>query len=327
MKTPLEKILDVTKDVTSPTLRFGIRANGVPHIGTWMTLAYCFAIGRHLNGKILIDVLDNATLDGPQDQFRHSTWQTIDTSKLWAENYEPYLTHLQTLTAVSFQTQTYTQIQSERTFRKQFLASLIYLDELKKLSPLQGLLPSKTIIGIRIHCPNCGLMDKDGASVKHQGQGIFDCLCPVHGKYRVQITETDSTYLNLTPLYRNILKETLCCKDAENTVVLKASDWLLAVLLIDAGLDILGENQKRPVRIFVPQIFTDQGLKLSKSAIQKNGTPFSGIDTSLLQAPIFAQRFSDYAERFLNAAETTLMTADHSFKAYTCGEILKFLES
>ena len=313
---PLEKILNKLEysELSSKIhFRIGVRTNGIPHIGTWLTIGFCFAIARKLRNSVVhIQLLDNSTDEGPDAQYRNL-------KNVWMEPYESFAGRFSKLTSVAVEFSRYSEDQLQPDFRRIFLKSLAAFDRLKQLSPLQALLPGKTLIGIRLLCPKCGLFDKDGKSVKlvcrTETDATFECMCPDHGRFEEIVSHRNSSFLNLTAIYRNIVKEALLAEQSERSIIMKGSDWLYAALVIDEGLEILECTRNRPSRIFTPLVTTDSGIKLSKTWIAQRRSCYRNVDQALLHMA------SPDVEGIIVICEKLLLRTDHSFDFYTCSEM------
>lgn len=321
---PLESILEkihphISGSGTRVNFVVGVRMNGNPHIGTYLTAGFCFVLAGEIrkaygvNAAVEFHALDNVS----------------GKSGFATELYSCYMEELRAITQTPYIWKTYSQIQLEPAFRAEFLGSLRALKDLKRISPFIALEFSKTLIGIRIPCPQCGFVEKDGAGTVlktlQKSEACFSCFCEGHGRFEASVMESNQTYINLTTIYRNIIKEALACRDTETTrVMVKATDWLLAVLLVDEGLDILDcDRGQRPLRVFVPQIVTESGAKLSKSLIQSGNAIYQEIEPWLLNAALLQSNHPDYANRLVNMMESMLQDPGHSFRSYSCREIVE----
>ncbi|WP_407704557.1 hypothetical protein [Streptomyces spongiae] len=115
-------------------------------------------------------------------------------------------------------------------------------------------------------------------------------VCLHHGAYQATITPRSDAYLDLAPLYRNLVKELALTAHDGGTlhVMVKGGDWVFGSLLVDEALQAIGLTRAQlPARLFCPQVVTDTGAKLSKSLIRAGRAhlPEGAADWMLPDAP------------------------------------------
>lgn len=350
--TVIANSLNRTIDVIRPhitrnhphTITFvvGVQINGAPHVGTYLTLGFCFVLAREarrifgVNSNVEFDALDNAlseVITDPESfhSYQQCFWQTTSKEDLYSilrDSYLDYFNHLTDVCATEYTWKTYSEIQADREFRAEFLKSLKHLESLKWC-----ISPSKGAIGIRLPCPDCGYSEKHGERTflreVRADEALFSCYCWDHGYYEATVTLDNHTYVDLNTIYRNVIKEATLCKRTESMyVVVKGGDWAFSTPLVDQGLSLLGYSTvQTPPRLFVPQIVTPTGAKLSKSLIRERCESVRDVPEWIMDMSKFRAGTPDYADRMVWLIEKMMDNPKHTFRSYAYQEIITMLDN
>ncbi|MFD3553843.1 hypothetical protein ACFWWA_17315 [Streptomyces goshikiensis] len=116
-------------------------------------------------------------------------------------------------------------------------------------------------------------------------QATVSAVCLHHGPYESVIRPGGGGYLDLSTLYRNVVKELTTQLSPDTlSVMVKGADWMSGTQLVNGALLAAGLTQGQiPARIFGPQIVTLTGAKLSKSLIRANqAEPLADEDAWML---------------------------------------------
>lgn len=116
-------------------------------------------------------------------------------------------------------------------------------------------------------------------------QATARAVCLHHGPYESVIRPDGGGYLDLSTLYRNVVKElTAQLIPGTLSVMVKGADWMPGTQLVNGALQAVGlTNRQIPARIFGPQIVTLTGAKLSKPLIRNNqAEPLADEDAWML---------------------------------------------
>jgi hypothetical protein len=177
----------------------GTQINGIPHIGTYIVQCASFILAQKAREKFGIrtsvefGALDNAPYDVVQSVSKHAYQRTYyhalpkeELNGLVQGYYLPYFGKLQELTNVPFEASTYTDIQGNSVFRKQFLTTLKYVD---LIGWCVG--PATGTLRVRIPCPKCHYAEKYADRTElvklNDEEAIFRCMCLNHGSYEVSV--------------------------------------------------------------------------------------------------------------------------------------------
>ena len=264
------------------TFVVGTQINGPPHFGTNLTQATAFLLAAETRRRYSVDTsvvfgaLDNAPYEIKLDPESYHSYQLCYYHHLSSDGiasiinkwYLQFFDILSDITDVHYEIQTYSQQQASPEFRLMFFRSLKFLEQIRWC-----ISPSSGIPHIRIPCPKCHWSEKRAERTKLISFGDefadFEAFCYNHSTYYSKITPYSDHYLDLSTIYRNIVKESTFSNDDKKLyVIVKGGDWLYSCPLIDEALGLLGYYPpKTPMRIFSPLIVTDTGAKLSKSFI------------------------------------------------------------
>lgn len=158
---------------------------------------------------------------------------------------------------------------------------------------------------------------------------VFESLSFGGDLYKSEITAKngDETYLDINTLGRNLIKELVCTRDADElSVMVKGGDWMLGSTLVDLGLGIAGKRADEiPPRIYAPQIITPEGAKLSKSLINAGQQNANDIPGYFIDMGQFTDLYPNVAEKMLDMCELFSSDAKHLFRNYSYKEMERLL--
>jgi hypothetical protein len=313
----------VNKDPGSLKFVVGVRVNGVPHIGTYLTLAstYIFASEAKkyfdLPTSVYIHFLDNdpailqKTSEHAPTHF-HCVFQTRtpdQDSAFLRTNYFSFLDELSSLSDLNYSWEIYSIAQSGSEFRSTVLQSLKHWNDFKYYVSGPPFVSTATgVRGIGSPCPQCGLFDgweRPAIEISSNEEAVIKSQCCNHGEYSSPLTNFNETFLNLETTYRNVIKEIIAANDkACLNIMIKGFDWKEGLHNLNTVMEILKiPKSTMPPRFLVPVIKTEKGIKLSKSGIQKSPAEFEKIHPALLDMNALRTEMHEYPSKLLNIAE------------------------
>ncbi len=321
----------------------GTQINGAPHLGTNIVQTVAFLLANEVRHRFSIDTsvkfgaLDNAPKQIENDPFSikpyqktyfHALGQT-GISSLIDEFYKDFFDGLSDFTNIEYEVETYTQHQSQKNFREEFIRSLHKIEDIRWfISPSSG----KT--HIRIPCPKCHFAEKYAEQTVLEelktDSAIFKSHCYEHGEYSATISPDTDTYLDLNTIYRNVIKEAISQFDGETLyVMVKGGDWVFGCQLVDWALAGLGYNLNQlPMRFFAPQIVVETGAKLSKSLINQGEMKMAGQETNwMLDTSQRHKTDENYIENLIKLVDNLMSDPKHFFRAYSYKEIDRIMNS
>lgn len=250
--TVLANAVDSTLDVLRPrihaekpdTIRFtvGTQINGHPHIGTHLVQSLAFLIAERARDDYGIDVdvefhaLDNAPAATVREATSGYRYQRTYLHQLGpdairdviAEHYTPLFAALSLRTGVRYTLTTYTEQQNSPEFRAEFIRTLEHLDDIRF-----WLDPSAGSAHIRLPCPGCGWAEKYAERTRllelDDSGALFESVCLHHGRYESDVTPLGGGYVDLSTLYRNVVKERSYRPDGTLRVMVKGATGRSAV--------------------------------------------------------------------------------------------------
>ena len=321
----------------------GIRVNGAPHIGTYLTLASVFVFASRAKQSsgvpcsVHIHFLDNdpvpAAADHAETHF-HCVYQTRTAAEGAAfirEHYGSYLGELSELTGCSYDSETYSTAQRRPEFRSAVLWSLRDWRNIKYYVSGPPSIEAPTgVRGLGAPCPLCGLFNgrfRPSVELLSEESATLTAACCHHGEYCASLTPSDGPFVNLETGYRNVIKEILALKSREClSIMMKGTDWKDGLRSVDLVLGMLGvaKNGILP-RFLVPVVRTENGIKLSKSAILQAPGDFKSLPSCLLDMKVLRQESGDYASRILHMAEEVLGSPAFSSSPVLPADVLRML--
>ncbi|MEV8104423.1 hypothetical protein [Streptomyces sp. NPDC088135] len=347
--TVLANALHHAEDVLTPrilaspperiVLVVGTQINGAPHIGTSLVQSLAFAMAARLRDRfglpteVLFSALDNAPYELATDPASGNRYQRAYAQALGEQAlldlvtalYQPLFTALSRRLGIPHHIERYTQQQAGEHYRRTWLRLLPRIDAAR-----WWLAPSTGTPHLRVPCPHpdCGWAEKHAERTRVHLTGfesaVVSAVCLHHGPYEATITPTAGSYLDLAPLYRNLVKE-LALTSPQGTlyVMIKGGDWAFGSHLVNEALQAVGLTRAQlPARLFCPQIVSDTGAKLSKSLIREGRAPLpEGAAPWMLDTRQWPGTVTEYADQLLAMAETLLSDPRHFFRSYSTAEI------
>jgi hypothetical protein len=245
-------------------------------------------------------------------------------------HYTPYFGKLQERTEVPYIWKTYTDTQASTLFRRHFLKTLEHAD---KIGWCVG--PSSGNLRIRIPCPQCFYAEKYAERtelIRFDGNSAtFKCMCLNHGLYEaeLQASGVDNYYLDLNTLYRNVVKESSVTEYSDKLyIMVKGGDWAFSTQPIDWALGVMGYlSIQAPMRIFMPQIVTETGAKLSKSLIREGSNTMDEVPEWIIDMGKFREQYPDsYVGHLIWLMEQFLSHPRHMYRSYSYREVIRILK-
>jgi hypothetical protein len=319
--------------------------NGVPHLGTVVTMLTVFAFARHaadalqLPASVIFDALENAPaeqviIDG--DTYTRNVGDLIDSGHLdpaeRISGFQRLLAWTRDKSGIPYEYRPYQAYQGLRPVR----------DCLHRIASRQEdfapiLAPRDGIIRIRPRCPKCRLMQKSAADLKITAlpEAVrLDSRCPHHGCYSEPVYIAGGGWYDANTPVRSTQKGYLLTAERglynAVSVSVDGADWggswhasILAPALAQLGIP----PRHWPVSIFTPLITDHTGGKLSKTLYVAHGT-YADLPEAFLNLNIL---LSQHGDQVLNAiwAEATRWAAEprRLHRSYTIGYITSLLRA
>lgn len=301
------------------TLRITTAAqlNGVPHIGTVVTVMTVFAIAEHAQNKlglpasIVFDALENApaekiTIDGVD--YTRTVGDLIDTGRLdpaeRTAGFHQLLRWAADRSGIPYEFRPYAAYQALPAVRSGLHRIASRLDDFRPI-----VAPADGIVRIRPRCPQCRLMDKAAhhLTITADDHAVhLNSRCPEHGRYRETITiDGDTGWYDANTPVRSALKGYLLHTErAEHdacSVSIDGSDWggaWFAHVLAPALATLGAPPAEWPVSLFTPLILDRSGGKLSKTLYVRYGSDYADLPAAMLDLNAL---LNDYGTAALDA--------------------------
>jgi ASC-1-like (ASCH) protein len=317
----------------------GTQINGAPHIGTNLVQAAAFALARlarrrfSLSTSVQFVALDNAPHEVILDPEAHHAYQKTyfhalgskGVEKIIGDHYSAFFESLSDATDAEYEIETYTSQQKSPEFRETFLQSLDGMEDIR-----WWLAPSHGSVHLRVPCPECGWAEKRGERtqiVRHYDcTAVISAECFDHGEYEVEIGTDGYQYLDLNTLYRNLVKERSLLKNRDTLyVMVKGGDWVFGCQLVDGAHAAMGALENGlPIRVFVPQILSQTGAKLSKSLLNDPTVVRPvGITDWMLDSSRWKGTIDQYVDTLLWVVERCADDPKDFFRSFTTEEIAR----
>src|ERR1700722_16331838 len=294
----------------------GTQINGAPHLGTNIVQTSAFLLAKRARRAFAVDTtvrfsaLDNAPHEVTLDPETHRAYQITYYHALGKDGitdlieryYRDFFNSLSDATDTENEMETYTKQQETPAYRSEFLRSLELYDAIR-----WWLNPSTGIVHTRLPCPSCGWAEKRAEQTRlvrvDEDGAIFTAVCYEHGDYEMCIDPVDGGYLDLSTLYRNVLKERALVRERDVLyVMVKGGDWTFGAQLVDGALLALGTPAvDMPVRVFTPMVLSGSGAKLSKSLLRAapDSPAHAGIEEWILSTTSWAGTIDQYADALI----------------------------
>jgi ASC-1-like (ASCH) protein len=317
----------------------GTQINGAPHLGTNLVQTAAFLLAKTARREFSIDTvvrfgaLDNAPHDVVLDPETHHAYQQTYFHALGKDKigelidtyYIAFFESLSEATDTAYEVETYTDQQATPGFRAEFLRTLERLEDIR-----WWMAPSHGNVHIRIPCPDCRWAEKRGDRTKlirlDEDGATFAAACYDHGGYDSHIDPADDQpYLDLSTLYRNLVKERAFGRDPDVLhVMMKGGDWAFGCQLVDGALGALSTPAgQMPMRIFTPQVLAPTGAKLSKSLLREQGRGSLPADVEpwMLDTTTWPGDVDNYVDSLVWLVGELLTDPKHFFRSFTVKEL------
>lgn len=344
LATTVDHVLDVIKpriELQSPksiTFDVGTHLDGEPHLGTYSVITLAFLIAEvtrqkfKLGTAVKISALDNGPIEEKvingiqyyKNQGYVLSKQEHD--KLVDSYYGEIINYLSGKTNVPFKVTSYRKQQSSRKFREAFFE---IIQKNKKVARI--LSPKDKKLKIRVECPECGLIDKEGVKTTVEVLGPTklraSSFCPLHGRFSVMITKTNKTYLDVNSLTRNLIKETIYANNAKELgILVKGEDWVHGSQLVDLAHGVLEKNSTQiPHRIFAPKITFMNGDKLSKTIFKRNKELAKEVSKKFVSIKDTVKKDVTLLEDVYLFCKLVLSHPNHFYRSYTHKEVERIM--
>jgi hypothetical protein len=284
--------------------------NGVPHLGTVVTMLTVFAFAQHaaatlgLPASVIFDALENAPaeqviIDG--DTYTRNVGDLIDSGTLdpaeRTSGFERLLTWASRRSGIAYEFRTYDTYQGLRPVRECLHTIARRPGD---FAPIVA--PRDGIIHIRPRCPECRLMQKSAADLTItalSGAVRLASRCPRHGRYTELIHIDGGGWYDANTPVRSIQKGYLLAVERDlydsASVSVDGADWggswhasVLAPALAELGIP----PRDWPVSVFTPLITDHTGGKLSKTLYVAHGT-YAGLPEMFLNLDVLLDQHGD----------------------------------
>jgi hypothetical protein len=284
--------------------------NGVPHLGTVVTMLTVFAFTRHaadavgLPASIIFDALENApaeqvTIDG--DTYTRNVGDLIDCGALdraeCAGGFDRLLAWASDRSGIPYEFRPYATYQQLRPVRE---CLHIIASRQDDFAPIVA--PRDGIIRIRPRCPECRLMQKSAADLEItalSGAVRLASRCPRHGRYTETVHVDGGGWYDANTPVRSIQKGYLLAAERDIydacSVSVDGADWggsWHASVLAPALAQLRVPPRDWPVSVFTPLITDHTGGKLSKTLYVTRGA-YAGLPEAFLNLDILLARHGD----------------------------------
>lgn len=284
--------------------------NGVPHLGTVVTMLTVFAFARHaadtlgLPASIIFDALENApaeqvTIDG--DTYTRNVGDLTDSGELdradRTSGFEKLLTWASGKSGIPYEFRPYATYQGLRPVREclHMIAS-----RPGDFAPIVA--PRDGIIRIRPRCPQCQLMQKSAADLTItalSGAVRLGSRCPRHGRYAEIVHIDGGGWYDANTPVRSVQKGYLLAAERDLydacSVSADGSDWggsWHASVMAPALAQLRVPPRDWPVSVFTPLITDHTGGKLSKTLYVARGA-YADLPESFLNLDVLLARHGE----------------------------------
>ncbi len=263
-------------------ISIGAQPNSSPHFGTLCVFSLAFSLAKkmkeyneNMNISVLFEVVDTAPsktieINGIKYQYDLKGTEKMENSM---KDFLSVLKYLSKKTKIDYQIRNQSEFNSQPEIYKA-VSSVI-----KNKNKIQGMLdPKNERLRVRIACPKCGLVDKEGLTTKIMKKEIL-AECPSHGQYKA-IYKSESSKLEYNTPLRNLIRGMVY------GMINSSSSYNYEIIRITGG-DYSGFYQeellykcaslckydvsKLPIILYCPQILDWSGAKLSKSIYVQDG--------------------------------------------------------
>ncbi|MEM3364492.1 MAG: hypothetical protein QXS93_03215 [Candidatus Micrarchaeia archaeon] len=196
--------------------------------------------------------------------------------EIYMRSFKEFMGWLSNKSGVDYKIISYAEFQGMPFVRESLLR--IFNDSQKFLPILN---PGEANLRVRFPCNVCKFMDEDAKTLRIE-ELRRDLLklsmeCFDHGRYEINVTSSNTEFVDFNTPIRNAIKERLFVSDAKLSnalnVMVDGGDWVGMGELMNHVLGIWGYNASDlPTRIYTPIIEDWSGAKFSKSVYVERGT-------------------------------------------------------
>ena len=279
--------------------------NGIPHLGTMMSLACVFAFAKHIRDnlhictEVLFDELENCPGQREHTEKAVICKSLSDVYENGISKADSYMVFFKEIldtfsqkSSIPYNVRTYAQFQSDPFFREGLIK---ILDNYTYFSQLLN--PSSNRLHVRIKCPVCNKYDKTSKNMiiskQEDGGYILESFCEEHGYYSINLMADNIEYVDVNTQLRDLLKGYMINQEQNTvTIMMDGSDWggTWSNRIHCEGLVALGEKNL-PIRVFTPMILDWSGAKFSKSLYMKLND-YENINQAFNDYRVFKKKYS-----------------------------------
>ena len=291
-------------------ISIGAQPNSSPHFGTLCVFSLAFSLAKKLiehNNKldvsVLFEVVDTAPsetkeIDGIKYQYDLKGTVKMDNSM---KDFKNILNYLSKRNHIKY------SIRNQNEFNSQIEIKKIIKRVVKSKEQIRGLLdPKKEQLRMRIACPKCGLVDKEGLNTVIKSNRIIS-TCPYHGEYKVLYNKESNRLEYNTPL-RNLVRGMLygiinTSKEYDYEIIrVTGGDYAgfyQEELLYKVAAICKYDVSKLPIILYCPQILDWSGAKLSKSLYVQEGA-YKDLPNYLLNYQELYKKYGNHGLDIIN---------------------------
>ena len=270
----------------------GAQPNSSPHFGTLCVFSLAFSLARKLMDynqdlkiSVLFEVVDTApnetvNINGINYQYNLKNSEKMDMAM---KDFISVLDYFSKKDRIPY------KVRNQNDFNSQPEIKKIISKIIKSRKKIEKLLdPKKEKLRIRVACPKCGLVDKEGNTTTISKKEIIS-TCPKHGKHKA-IYKNESNKLEyntpLRNLVRGMLYGTINTRKKYDYEIIRITGgeyygFYQEELLYKVASLCDFKVDKLPMIIYCPQILDWSGAKLSKSLYVSEGA-YSDLPSYLM---------------------------------------------
>jgi hypothetical protein len=314
-------------------INISLQLNGLPHIGTIYYIASAFSLAKKINSNLNIDCkvvfhgLDNVNVAIKEQESGTKIVKEIkDIESDLIDKYLKILNIFKKINKINYEIKKYSYIQEQPIVRKTIIS---ILQSYEKYSEILN--PKNNRINIRIKCPICGSLEKEGTNIKFYTQKeyvIIEDICLKHGKYKVKLMPDNQEYIDCNTALRDVMYNIQFQHENETSnnlnILYDGSDWsgTWDSRINSETLMMLGRKVKI-VRIFAPLILDQTGAKISKSIYIKDENYRKNIGDSIIFNFTDLTEFNSTIKKINLITDEWVSKPKKFFRNYTLEYIMK----
>lgn len=263
-------------------ISIGAQPNSSPHFGTICVFSLAFSLAKklqefnkNLNVSILFEVVDtapNKTINIGGVNYQYDLKGTKKMNKAM-NDFVSILDYFSKHDGIKY------KIRNQKEFNSQKEINSIISNIIKHRNTIQPMLdPKNEKLRIRISCPQCGLVDKEGINTIISKKYII-ASCPNHGEYKAYYKKESNLLEYNTPLrnlVRGMLYGIINTSDKYDYEIIRItggdySGFYQEELLYKTAAICKYDVSKLPIIVYCPQVLDWSGAKLSKSLYVSEG--------------------------------------------------------